>query len=189
MVWRSGPFLYLFPLPFGEGFIPPPNPLPGVWNRGGEAAFLGSRLCHNHTEEFFVNILMSNTFKGLHCNFGLPVTNWVTRESGITKPTLTANVIGDSTFSEFRNEFADQLRKCGYDLRLWWAKAGAWEDEVAVRVATSLTVNLNIVCPNGNRLSQQTEAHQPRWLVQTCGKLAAAIKASSEKGVVFVGDA
>ena len=99
------------------------------------------------------------------------------------------NTIGDSTFSEFRNEFADQLRKCGYDLRLWWAKAGAWEEEAAVRVVTSPTVNLNIVCPNGNRLSQQREARQPAWLDQTCGKLAAAIKASSAEAVVFVGDA
>ena len=117
------------------------------------------------------------------------MTDWVIRMSGVTKPTHTANVIGDSTFSEFRNEFADQLRKCGYDLRLWWAKAGAWEEEVAVRVATSPPVNLNIVCPNGNRLSQQKEAREPAWLDQTCGKIAAAMKASSGKAVVFVGDA
>ena len=117
------------------------------------------------------------------------MTDWVTRESGVTKPTHTANAIGDSTFTEFRNEFAEQLRKRGYVLRLWSAKAGAWEEEVAVRVATSPTVDLNIVCPNGNRLSHQREARQPAWLDQTCGKIAAAMKASSKQAVVFVGEA
>ena len=117
------------------------------------------------------------------------MTDWVTRESGVTKPTHTANAIGDSTFTEFRNEFAEQFRKRGYVLRLWWAKAGAWEEEVAVRVATSPTVDLNIVCPNGNRLSHQREARQPAWLDQTCGKIAAAMKASSKQAVVFVGEA
>ena len=46
-----------------------------------------------------------------------------------------------------------------------------------------------IVAPNGNRLSRQKEARQPTWLDRTCGKVAAAIKATSNRAVVFVGDA
>ena len=56
-------------------------------------------------------------------------------------------------------------------------KGGAWEEEVAVRVATSRFVDLNIVAPNGNRLSCQKEAQSPVWLNKTCGKVAAAMKA------------
>ena len=160
-----------------------------VWNIKGEAAFLGSALIHNSKSEFFVSILMSNQFKGLRCNFQLPVTEWVSRNCGLTKPTQTANVIGDSTFGEFRSEIFFQLRELGYDLRRWCSKGGAWEEEVAVRVATSRFVDLNIVAPNGNRLSCQKEAHFPVWLNKTCGKVAAAMKATSKFAVVFVGDA
>jgi hypothetical protein len=77
----------------------------------------------------------------------------------------------------------------GYDVRKWCAKAGAWEEDVAVQVATSPSVDLNIVTPNGNRLSRQRDGHQPAWLDRTCEKVAESMRQTASQAVVFVGDA
>jgi hypothetical protein len=77
----------------------------------------------------------------------------------------------------------------GFDVRRWCARGGAWEEDVAVQVATSPVVDLNIVCPNGNRLSFMEEGYHAGWLDRACEKLASSMRATSSRGVVFLGDA
>ena len=77
----------------------------------------------------------------------------------------------------------------GYDVRRWCAKAGAWEEQVAVEVATSPPVDLNLIAPNGNRLSQMSHARKPAWVDRTCEKLATALRETSSLAVAFVGSA
>ena len=150
-VWRmTGPRLLNERL--AVAFLVCPERL--IWNRHGIASFLGATLDHSSNDEYFVGVLLSRRYRRrLQCNLAFPISDWVVDASGVTKPTRTANVNGDSTLAEFRRIICAQLRTHGYDVRRWCAKAGAWEEQVAVEVATSPRVDLNLVAPNGNRLA------------------------------------
>ena len=84
-----------------------------VWSRDGLATFLGADLQHSSQAEYFVSIFVSSTFRGLRCNFSLPLSEWAVRQSGVARPTLTANYNGDSTLGEFRFTCCARLRHHG----------------------------------------------------------------------------
>ena len=84
-----------------------------VWSRDGIATFLGADLQHSSQAEYFISIFVSSTFRGLRCNFSLPLSEWAFPQSGVARPTLTANYNGDSTLGEFRFTCCAQLRHHG----------------------------------------------------------------------------
>jgi hypothetical protein len=122
-----------------------------VWNRNQQGAFLGVKLLNECKDEFFVVALMRNSYQGLQCLLSLPVTDWVLHESKVVKPKQTVKFITDSTFDGFRYSCCMSLRNSGYDVRLWYCKLGAWEEQIATKIFTSERTDLCIASPNGNR--------------------------------------
>jgi hypothetical protein len=85
-----------------------------VWTIDDVASFLGARLIHSTPEYYVVGLLSNCRHRGLRCNFKLPLSDWVIRESGAVKPVQTVNFNGDSTFGEFRSICCSRLRTYGY---------------------------------------------------------------------------
>ena len=57
--------------------------------------------------------------------------------------------------------------KWSFDMRFWDCRGGAWENKIAEYLAASPSTDLTIVCPNGNRLSRQSEQFVPRSSIST----------------------
>jgi len=160
--------------------------------KGHGAAFLGEACAVTGMTEktgCVVALLLHKGYHGISCSLALPATRWVLDESGLIVPTLTARIIGDSTILSFRAECCNRMRKNGYDVKVWYCKAGASEHQVAVSVATTGKSHLCVAVPNGNRLERQSGSNKPKWIKVVCEHLSAALADTAERAAVFVGDA
>jgi hypothetical protein len=106
----------------------------------------------------------------------LPVTDWVLRESKVVKPKQTVKFITDSTFDGFRYSCCMSLRDLGYDVRLWYCKRGAWEEQIATKIFTSERTDLCIASPNGNRLALQEDVKHLGFLRKMANFSAARLR-------------
>ena len=154
------------------------------------ACFLGEPLNGVEQDGYFVVALVVKGYRstGLEASLTLPCTQWVVDQSGIRLPTQSAKIISDSTFSPFRIECCLSLRQHGYDVKCWYCKGGATEGDIAAHIATSCRTDLCIAAPNGNGLALRTDVREPRWLKANAEHIGSALRATSHRAVVFVGD-
>ena len=154
------------------------------------ACFLGEPVHNLPSSGYVVAVLLSKSpYTGISCAFYLPVTEWVIHTSALQLPLKTARVVGDSTLMCFRAECCNSLRLQGYDVKVWYCKAGASEDDVASAVAITGQADLCIAIPNGNGLERQKDARRYSWINEACEHLCAALRTTSTRAILFVGDA
>jgi len=159
--------------------------------KGHGAAFLGEACAVTGVERSgcVVALLLHKEYHGISCSLALPVTPWVLEQSGLRVPTRTARIISDSTILSFRAECCNRMRKSGYDVKVWYCKAGASEHQIAVSVATTGKSHLCVAVPNGNRLERQSGPDKPKWIKVVCEHICAALADTADHAAVFVGDA
>ena len=141
-----------------------------IWSVNQVGSYLGDAVVHTAKSDYFVAVLLSRpAYRNIKCALWLPFSPWTRKESLIQPPTRTMKMNGDSTFQQFRLCICLHVRESfGFDMRFWHCRGGAWENQIAETLAASPKTDFTIVCPNGNRLSLQSEKVEPRSSTSTC---------------------
>ena len=160
-----------------------------IWSLQEKGTFLGEPLVHECENEHFVAALFSKMpFRALKCALYLPWNDTVQRQSGITPPTLTFKLVGDSTFHLFRRAICQHLRQTFLtDVRCWSCQGGALETTLAEVLAKSPPTDTTVMCPNGNRLSGYDQLREPPWLQPNANDICGGLRETSNTAVLFVG--